>query len=185
MNKAETSAVTADDDAAGDDAAGDTAAGDTAAGDDAVGDDAAGDDAAGDDAAGDAEVRSGLDLTKAPPRNISSDCIIICPHRPSAEMDIVGSFHTGLPRNSPTPLSRHSLIYRSETLIYRSETLIYRRPPHIQKREEAAFPYSIPAKCGSRRMGAEKGARESAAREEKALPREPPCAALCRRRGHS
>ena len=57
MNKAETSAVTADDDAAGDD------------------------DAADDSVAGDAEVRSGLDLTKAPPRHLSSDCIL-CPSRP-------------------------------------------------------------------------------------------------------
>ena len=39
----------------------------------------------------------------------------------------------------------------------------------LQKREEAgaasAFPYSIPAGCGSGGMGAEKGARERALRE--------------------
>ena len=42
----------------------------------------------------------------------------------------------------------------------------------LQKREEAgaasAFPYSIPAECGSGGMEAEKEARESAAREGKA-----------------
>ena len=42
---------------------------------------AAGDAAMGNAAAGDAEVRSGLGLTKAPPRHLSSDCIL-CPTRP-------------------------------------------------------------------------------------------------------
>ena len=98
MNKAETSAVTA---------------GDAAAGDAAAGDDAAGDAAAGNDAAGDAEVRSGLGLTKAPPA-IFLQTALSAPLAPasipdsltrtSVEMDVVRSFHTGLPRNSPFPL---------------------------------------------------------------------------------
>ena len=95
----------ASDDAAGDAAAGDAAAGDAAAGDAAVGDDAAGDAAAGDAAAGDSEVPSELGLTKAPPAILALDSALSAPLAltlplTSAEMDVMRSFHRGLPRNS-------------------------------------------------------------------------------------